>query len=84
MSKHDAILQQVLSGTANANIRFEDLCRLMSRLGFNNRVKGDHHIFSRKGIPDIVNLQPRHDGKAKPYQVRQVADIINRFNLQQQ
>jgi hypothetical protein len=82
MSKHDAIKQQILSGTANANIHFEDLCHLMTRFDFKNRTKGSHHIFSKSGIPDIVNLQPGRDGKAKPYQVKQVARLIKRFNLQ--
>jgi predicted RNA binding protein YcfA (HicA-like mRNA interferase family) len=82
MSKHDVTKQQVLSGTANANIHFEDLCQLMTRFGFHNRTKGSHHIFCKSGIPDIVNLQPGHNGKAKPYQVKQVAKLINRFDLQ--
>ena len=81
MSKHETTRQKVLSGTANANIDFDDLCQLMKRLGFSNRTNGSHHIFIRQGIPHIVNLQPRRDGKAKPYQVKQVREIIQMFNL---
>jgi hypothetical protein len=81
MSKHETTRQRVLSGTCNANIGFDDLCHLLTRLGFHKRTKASHHIFTKDGIPDIVNLQPRHDGKAKPYQVRQVRGIINRYRL---
>ncbi len=81
MSKHEKTKEQVLSGTANANIHFDDLCHLLTRLGFGNRTNGSHHIFSRKGIPEIINLQPRADGKAKPYQVKQVALMIKSRNL---
>lgn len=81
MAKDDKIKEQVLSGTANANIRFEDLCTLLVHLGFKERTKGSHRIFSKKDVFEIVNLQPKHDGKAKPYQVRQVRNIIVQYNL---
>ena len=45
------------------------------------RTKGDHHIFYREGIEEIVNLQPLKDGKAKAYQVRQVREIIHKYKL---
>ena len=52
-----------------------DLCHLLSRLSFIERIRGAHHIFSREGIPEILNLQPRQ-AKAKPYQVKQVRQVI--------
>ncbi len=81
MGKHETTRQRVLSGTANANIQFDDLCHLLTHLGFHNRTKASHHIFTKDGIPDIINLQPGRDGKAKPYQVRQVRLLIKRFGL---
>jgi predicted RNA binding protein YcfA (HicA-like mRNA interferase family) len=82
MSKHNETRERILSGTCNANVGFDDLCQFLNRIGFHNRTKGSHHIFSRKDIPDIINLQPARDGKAKPYQVKQVARLIKHFNLQ--
>jgi hypothetical protein len=73
-------LERVLRGTSDANIDFTDLCSLMTTLGFAERIRGDHHIFSRDGVEEILNLQPR-DGKAKPYQVRQVRGVIVRYKL---
>jgi hypothetical protein len=81
VGKHENTLERVISGTCNANIAFDDLCGLLTRLGFRRRVKGDHHIFSTDGVPDIINLQPGSDGKAKPYQVKQVRLMIERHKL---
>ncbi len=55
--------------------------KLLNNLGFSMRTKGDHHIFYREGIEEIVNLQPLKDGKAKAYQVRQVREIIHKYKL---
>jgi hypothetical protein len=82
MSKHQKTKERILSGTANANVHFDDLCGLLTHLGFDLRVSASsHHIFTRKGVPDIINLQPGRDGKAKPYQVRQVMGLIKIYNL---
>jgi hypothetical protein len=53
---------------------------LLLVLGFAVRIRGDHHIFSREGVPEIVNLQPK-GAMAKPYQVRQVRNLITRYQL---
>jgi predicted RNA binding protein YcfA (HicA-like mRNA interferase family) len=73
--------EAVLSGAANANIRFDELCALMRYLGFKERTKGSHHIYNKTGVIHILNLQPRPDGKAKPYQVRQVRQAIIQYSL---
>jgi hypothetical protein len=49
-------------------------------LGFDERIRGDHHIFTKEGIADILNLQPR-GAKAKPYQVKQVRRVIARQEM---
>ncbi len=83
MSKVDRVLAQVLQGTADANIAFEDLCHLLLRLGFEERTRGSHHIFRRSGVAEKINLQM--DGsKAKPYQVRQVRQLIVKYRLGEQ
>jgi len=71
-----AILQRVLTGLSDRNIRFTDLRSLVINMGFDERVKGDHHIFSKPGVAEIVNLQPLRDGMAKAYQVRQVRSLL--------
>jgi hypothetical protein len=74
-------LNRVLSALTDKNIRFQDLTKLLSDFGFSVRIKGDHHIFYKEGIEEIINLQPLGDGKAKPYQVKQVRVIILKYKL---
>ena len=74
------LLTKVLSGTADANIPFIQICNLLVSLGFDERIRGDHHIFTMEGVTEILNLQPK-GSKAKPYQVKQVRDIILRYQL---
>jgi hypothetical protein len=52
----------------------------MKQLGFRERIKGDHHIFTKEGLEEILNLQPK-DAKAKPYQVKQVRNVILKYWL---
>jgi len=80
MSKFLKLLSKVLSGTADSNLSFDELCRLVSNLGFEERIRGSHHIFSKEGIEEIVNLQPQGN-KAKPYQVKQIRNIILKYKL---
>ncbi len=56
MSKLDKLRDQILSGSSDANIKFRPLCELLEYLGFDERIKGDHHIFSKQGVDEIVNL----------------------------
>ena len=80
MSKYEKLLLRILKGTSDKNIEFEDLRNLLRRLGFDERIRGSHHIFRKEGIVEKINLQ--HDGsKAKVYQVRQVRNIILKYNL---
>ncbi|MGH7720758.1 MAG: type II toxin-antitoxin system HicA family toxin [Gemmatimonadaceae bacterium] len=82
MTRYDKLLRRLLSGTADQTIRFEELCALLGRLGFAERHHGgSHRIFFREGITEILNLQPRPDGTAKPYQVRQVREVIVKYGL---
>ena len=60
------LIATLLSGRSDRNIRFADLRRILLSLNFNERITGGHHIFSRQGIVEIINLQPLPGGKAKP------------------
>jgi len=75
------ILDKVLTGLSDRNIRFSKLRNLILSLGFDERIKGDHHIFTKAGVVEIINLQPLKDGRAKAYQVKQVRSIILRYKL---
>lgn len=79
--KPTKLLEQILGGRGDANIDFADLCSLMLHLNFSERVKGSHHIYHKTGVEEIVNLQPR-GRSAKPYQVKQVRNIILKYRLE--
>ena len=80
MGKHEKLYEHILMRRSDANVPFDGLCALLTRLGFEDRIRGDHHIFTREGVEEILNLQPR-DGKAKPYQVKQVRGVILKYGL---
>jgi hypothetical protein len=80
VSRHELVLRRILSGTADSNIAFRDVCALLTALGFDLRKKGSHHIFFMTGVAEILNLQPK-GSKAKPYQVKQVRGVIVRYKL---
>ena len=80
MSSYDKLLFQILRGTSDANIPFDDLRHLLTKMGFDERIRGSHHIFRRAGIVEKINLQ-REGSKAKVYQVRQVRAVILKYKL---
>lgn len=80
MSKAAKIETLILSGKSDANIDFADLCFLLSKFGFTERIKGSHHIFTKPGIEEIINVQPI-GSKAKAYQVKQVRNLILKYKL---
>ena len=80
MGRIEKTLGRVLRGTADANVGSADLCALLRHLGFDERVRGSHHIFTRNDVAEILNLRPR-GGQAKPYQVKQVRGVILSYRL---
>ena len=80
MTKFDKTLEKVLRGVSDANIEFDDLRQLLDGLGFQERIRGSHHIYSKDSIIEIINLQPK-GSKAKPYQVKQVRSLILKYKL---
>ena len=65
MGKLEKILDQILRGGSDQNVAFDDLIFLLENLGFEKRIKGSHHVFSKDGIAEIINIQPS-GSKAKP------------------
>ncbi len=80
MGKYERLRQKILSGTSDANVNFSELCQLLIRLRFSERVRGDHHIFTKDGIEEIINIQPK-GAMAKPYQVKQIRNVIVKYRL---
>lgn len=80
MRPRSRLLQRILSGRSDANIRFNDLLVLLRRMGFDERISGSHHLFRRSDVLERINLQ-RYGSQAKPYQVRQVREIIVQYGL---
>jgi hypothetical protein len=80
VGEQDGLLLRILRGTADANIPFDGLCQLLRRLGFAERIRGSHHIFTKAGVEEILNLQPK-GRQAKPYQVKQVRRVILTYRL---
>jgi hypothetical protein len=80
MTRVQKFFTKLMDGTGDANISFAELCALLHRLGFKERLRGDHHIFTREDIEEILNLQPK-GASAKPYQVKQVRNLIRKYQL---
>jgi predicted RNA binding protein YcfA (HicA-like mRNA interferase family) len=80
VSKIEKLIIKVVSGSSEHNISFSDLVLILKTLGFELRIKGSHHIFFKEGIVEIINLQPVGE-KAKPYQVKQVRNLLIKYKL---
>jgi predicted RNA binding protein YcfA (HicA-like mRNA interferase family) len=80
MNKYNKLIDIILKGTSDTNISFNDLCHLMIYLGFDRRIKGSHHLFRKDGVDEMINIQ-KDGNKAKPYQVRQIRNILLKYKI---
>lgn len=81
MGKHDKIKKTIMSGQHDNNIRFRDIQKLLADLNFSYRIKGDHFIYSKHNVPDLVTLQPDKNGMVRSYQVVQVRRLLKKYKL---
>ena len=82
MSKQKKLLLKFMSGTHDKNIEFTELQQILLVYGFICvRVKGDHFIYTKENIDEIINIQPI-DNMAKPYQVKQVRELVHRYKME--
>jgi predicted RNA binding protein YcfA (HicA-like mRNA interferase family) len=81
MGKYEKLIEKILIGKSDHNIDFNDLVNLLLNLGFDQRIKGSHHIFYKEDIEEIINIQPTGN-KAKPYQVKQIRNMIIYYQLE--
>lgn len=81
VSTKDKLLKKILCGTQDTNVTFKEIMHLLELLKYNMRnTGGSHTVVSYTGTPEILNLQPKKDGKAKPYQIAQVRAHITKYN----
>jgi hypothetical protein len=80
VSHQDKLLEKILSGISDTDIPFAQLWQLLYKLGFDERIRGDHRIFVKEGVQEILNLQQKK-GKAKSYQIKQVRAVIIKYQL---
>jgi len=75
------LLRRLVQGALH-NVAFHDLVNLAEGFGFQLvRVSGSHHIFTHPDIAELVNLQSVR-GEAKPYQIRQLLRLVERYNIE--
>jgi len=78
--KPRALLIRILNGHMR-NVDFPDLKRLVEAFGFAlERIEGSHHIFVHDAIDEQLNLQ-EVSGEGKPYQIRQLLALVERYDL---
>ena len=82
MGKLAKIIESIMRGRSDSNVSFSDLTRVLESMGFQCRIKGGHHIYTRNDISEIVNIQP-NGSKAKAYQVKQIRGIIAKYKLEE-
>jgi len=58
ISKTNKILEKVLFGYSDANVDFDDLRKLLVELGFTERIKGSHHIFTQMTMKKLSIYNP--------------------------
>ena len=80
MSKFEKLILKLLLANSDRNFEFEDLVKILTTAEFDVRIKGSHHIFTKEGVEEIINIQPISN-KAKPYQVKQVRELLLKYKL---
>ena len=80
MGQLGKLFEKIMRGTSDQSIGFTELCSLLDRLGFRERTKGSHHIFTKQGVEEMINIQP-NGGSAKAYQVKQVRNLVLKYKI---
>jgi len=80
MGKYAKLYEHIMTRRSDSSVPFADVCVLLSRLGFENRIRGDHHIFTMVVVEEIINIQPKN-GMGKAYQIKQIRDLLLKYKL---
>jgi hypothetical protein len=78
LSNINKLIEIVLNGRNDNNLNFEDLKKVARHFSTTEDIEGSHHIYRFEGIIDRIIIQPKR-GKAKPYQVKQVRNILKKY-----
>ena len=79
MGTKEKLIQKVLYAPVHS-VSFRDVQYFLVRVYcMDERIVGDHFIYRKSGIPDIINIQPGRGGMAKPYQLRQIRELVKRY-----
>ena len=81
MTINQKFITKLLNPDSRKNIDFNDLIKFLKNLGFAERTKGDHFIFTKENIIEILNIQPNENNKAKSYQVKQIISILKKYKM---
>ena len=73
MSQYEKILLSILSGTKDKNVLFTDLRLVLDRLGFQCRIRGDHFIYTKDGVEEIIT--------SSQWAIRQSLTKLNKFGI---
>ena len=80
MAKRSKIFEKLISGSKN--ISFSEFISLLEGFGYiMERIHGSHNVFKHPNVPQLLSTQPRKDGKAKPYQLRQFLKQVEEYQL---
>ena len=85
MSQIQKLFLLICSGKSDRNIKFAELQSVLLALGFVlSRINGDHFIYTKVGIEEIINIQPDKgdSSKAKSIQVKQIRNIIKKYDME--
>jgi hypothetical protein len=79
MTRRRKLIEKVRNNPAG--VRFQEICLLAGHLGFTKRGgKGSHVVYEKDGVEEILTFQDR-EGMAKPYQVKQLLAVIEKYRL---
>jgi len=63
------------------NVKYNDFVTLVLAFGYEYvRSNGSHNMYEHKDVPELLNIQ-NNKGEAKPYQVKQFLNFVEKFNL---
>lgn len=81
MGKAYKLFEKIIKGQSDNNIMFNELWILLTKLGFEVRIKRSHYIYYKEGAQEIINIQ-EISGHSKAYQVKQIREIIINYKLE--
>jgi hypothetical protein len=83
MGRRRKLYDRIVGGQSDANIPFEQTVNMLKSMGFAERIRGSHHIFTREGVVEPINLQDV-GGECVPYQVKQMRLVLKKYNLREE